>query len=294
MSQRSRKLAWRILRGAVLVYLGVIAGLFMFQESIIFPGRATQGRRDAVVPASRYGDYELLKLTTSSGVPIVAVFGAALSPDGSKLADSQTRPTILLFYGNGMCLADAMSWFRDFRKLGANVMIPDYAGYGMSGGKPSEKSFYETGEACWEHLAARTDVNASRIVPTGISIGGGVAVHLAAGKPAAAVALFSPFTSLDDMGREVAPFLPVSLILSHHFPNESRIRQVRVPIFIAHGRGDRIIPFHMSERLRAAAAAPVTFVPVETDHNDLFELAGDELLARFGEFLEKNVSRSGN
>jgi fermentation-respiration switch protein FrsA (DUF1100 family) len=266
----------------------------MLQTSLIFPGRSSQGRRDAIVPASRDGDYELIRLTTKSGVPIVAVFGTALADDGAKLTDPYTRPTILLFYGNGMCLADAMSWFRDFRKLGANVMIPDYAGYGMSGGKPSEASFYQTGDACWDYLASRQDIDDTRLVPTGVSIGGAVALHLAAQRPAAAVALFSPFTSLDDMAREVAPFLPTSLLLRHHFPNEKIIRQVRVPTFIAHGRGDRIIPFRMSERLKAAAAGPVTFMPVDTDHNDLFELAGDELLARLGEFLRKNIQHPGN
>jgi fermentation-respiration switch protein FrsA (DUF1100 family) len=253
---------------------------------MIFPGRSTQGQRHAVVPPSHSGDYELVTLSAASGTKIVAVFGKAMSRDGTVRPDASLRPTILLFYGNGMCLADAMGWLREFRLLGANVMIPDYAGYGMSGGEPSEKSLYETADACWEHLAGRSDIDQSKIIPTGVSIGGAVAIDLAARRPAYALATFSAFTSMPDMARDLFPWLPTSLLLKHRLESEAKIRQIKVPTFIAHGTNDQIIPFWMSERLRKAAGGPVTYVTVETDHNDLFELAGDELLEALGRFIE--------
>ena len=52
------------------------------------------------------------------------------------------------------------------------------------------------------------------------------------------------------MARDLFPWLPTSLLLKHRFENETKIRQIRVPTFIAHGRVDTIIPFWMSGRLR--------------------------------------------
>lgn len=264
--------------------------LYALQSWLIFPGHATQGTKLAQVPAGP--DYELLELRTSDGTRIVAVFGRALSPDGDILPDASSRPTILFFYGNGMCMADFMGEFRKFRKLGANVMVPDFAGYGMSGGKPSEQSLYATGDACWDHLMSRTDIDKSKIVVAGWSIGAGVAVELATRKPVAGLATFSAFTSMTEMARQLLPWLPTSWLLKHRFENERKIPHINVPTLIVHGRGDQLIPFFMSELLAKAAAGPVTTLWIETDHNDLFDLGSDQILSVFHDFLRDLPPRS--
>lgn len=284
-----RRRVWRVTRSALFIYIGVIVVLYALQSWLVFPGHATQGTRAAIVPPG--GDYELLDLRTSDGVTITAIFGTALSPDGDRLPDPGSRPTLIFFYGNGMSMADCMGEFRKFRKLGANVLIPDFAGYGMSGGKPSEQSFYATADACWGHLVTRPDVDPTKIVPAGWSIGAGVAVELASRKPVAGLVTFSAFTSMPDMGRQLLPWLPTSLLLKHRFENEQKLRQIDVPALIIHGRDDRIIPFRMSERLAAAAKGSVTTLWVDTDHNDLFDLGQDQILPALGQFLADIPSR---
>src|SRR5437667_361235 len=78
------------------------------------------------------------------------------------------------------------------------------------------------------------------------------AIELAAHKPVAGLMTFSAFSSMKDMARRVLPFAPTSLMLKHHFENESKIRQIRCPILIVHGTRDSIVPFAMSTRLAAA------------------------------------------
>ena len=56
-------------------------------------------------------------------------------------------------------------------------------------------------------------------------------------------------------------------------------------VLILHGRHDAIIPFNMSEALEQAAKGPATRVPIESDHNDLFEEGGEEMFGRIGDFL---------
>jgi hypothetical protein len=84
---------------------------------------------------------------------------------------------------------------------------------------------------------------------------------------------FSAFTSLGDMGRELFPWLPTSWMIRYKFESLEKIAQVNVPVFIAHGEHDRVVPHRMGPRLaQAAKQSPrVTTVWVQTDHNDIFE-----------------------
>jgi pimeloyl-ACP methyl ester carboxylesterase len=281
-----KKWAWKIGRVVVVAYLGLALVLALFQTYLIFPGAATQGRRDAVVTPIDGG--EIVTLTAKTGDKVVALFGGALAPDGTPHPDAKNRPTLLYFYGNGMCLADCTADFMQLRRRGFNMMIPDFIGYGMSGGKPSETNVYATADACFDHLAQRPDVDATKIVPFGWSLGSAAAIHLASTRQIPRLVLVSAFTSVVDMGRRLFPYLPTSLLLRHRFENEAKIRGIKVPIFIAHGTRDSIIPFDMSEKLAAAAGGEVTKYDVKDgDHNDVFDIGSTGLLDGITAFLER-------
>jgi fermentation-respiration switch protein FrsA (DUF1100 family) len=143
---------------------------------------------------------------------------------------------------------------------------------------PSENSIYSAAEAAYDYLLTRSDIDHSRIISSGQSLGTGVAVELAIRRKVAAVALFSPYTSMKEMAHIDYPWLPTSLILRHHFRTEDKISLLTCPLLIAHGTKDSIIPIEMSRRLAAAAKhAQVTTVFVPTDHVDLFDHAGTQI-----------------
>jgi fermentation-respiration switch protein FrsA (DUF1100 family) len=296
---KKRRQPWwvRVLRGLAFVYLGVCLVIAAMQTYLIFPGASTQGQRHAVVrPGS--GE-ELVQLKTTDGTPVVGLFGAALSSDGKPLAPavSRKRPTILYFYGNGMCLADCVGEMRAFRRLGANVMIPDFTGYGMSGGKPGEAGVYQTADACYAHLRSRSDIDSNRIIVGGWSLGAAAAIELASKNPVAALFTLSAFTSMGDMAQHTLPWLPTRLMLRHHFPNERKIAEVKCPVLMFHGRRDSIIPFEMSERLATAArrSAPEvkSFAIDEADHNDVFEIGHDVIFREIGDLVDRVARREG-
>ena len=69
-----------------------------------------------------------------------------------------------------MCLNDPPIEFDQFRRLGLNVLIPEYVGYGMSGGKPSETGCRETADAASPtSRAARTSTPRGSSPPAGRS-----------------------------------------------------------------------------------------------------------------------------
>jgi len=292
--KNKRPLPWRLamaaLRIAVGVYLGLCLVLATFQTQLIFPGAATQGRRDAVVRPIDGG--EIVQLKASTGDTVAALFGPAVTPEGRPLPDASRRPTLLYFYGNGMSMADCTGDWMKLRRRGFNVMVPDYIGYGMSSGRQSEAGVYATADASFDHLSHRPGADAGRIVPLGWSLGGAAAVHLASTRQVSCFVLVSAFTSMGDMARHLFPYVPTSLFLRHHFENERKLRSIHVPVFIAHGTHDRIVPFEMSRRNAAAAAGRVTTYVVEGgDHNDVCDVGGKELGDAIQRFVEDNAAR---
>ncbi len=268
-----------------LVYLGLATLLFSFQTRIIFPGHETQGQPYAQV-RPRPGT-ELVRLRTAHGEPIVALFGPALKSDAQPDPQAAHRPTFLYFYGNGMCLNHSIEQFEQFRRLGLNVLIPEYVGYGMSGGSPSERGCQETADAAHDYLVKTRGVPAGSLIVGGWSLGGAVAVDLASRRPPAGLFMFSSFTSGVDMAHRIVPFLPASVLLRHRFDNIRKIRKITCPILIGHGRGDQIVPFEMGKRLAAAARAPVNTLWIDdADHNDFYDVAGREVDRAIGRFIE--------
>ena len=184
--------------------------------------------------------------------------------------ENANAPAVLYFHGARWDLRASASRIERWRRLGFSVLAVDYRGFGKSTEiAPSEQSAAEDAEAAWRELVALTPDHRHLIV--GHPLGGAIAVELAAKHPeAAGLVLESTFTSVADMVNE-SPwgFLPVTLILTQKFDALSRIRDVKMPVVIAHGTNDRTVPFRMGERLFAAAPSPKRFIKVEggTHHN---------------------------
>jgi fermentation-respiration switch protein FrsA (DUF1100 family) len=178
-------------------------------------------------------------------------------------------------------MADTDPEFDRFRRLGLNVIIPDYVGYGMSEGRPSEKGCQATAEAVYNHLVSTRGFEPERIISSGWSLGGAVAIDLASRRKVAGLVVFSTFTSGVDMARRLLPFAPVSLLLRHRFDSEHKIAKIQCPTLIGHGREDRVVPFWMGEKLAKVAAGPVTTVWIDGGDHDVFGRRMDDAIARF-------------
>jgi pimeloyl-ACP methyl ester carboxylesterase len=287
--RRVLRLAWRVSRAVLIAYVLVLILFGAFQTKMIFPGAATQGRREAVVNPPP--ETELLELKAADGTKIAALFGKSLAISRPDLG--QKTPTVIWFYGNAMCLNDAIGEFQQFRKLGANVLAVEYAGYGMSGGSAGEEGCYMAAEAGYQHLLSRTDIDSTKILAGGWSLGGGAAIHLAwkhrgEGK-ICGVMTFSAFSSLGDVARFHYPGVPVGMLLRHKFESEKKIAEVGVPVLLGHGVHDEISPFWMMEKLATAAergGVEVTRVKLESAaHNDFFVADEAAIDVAVGEFL---------
>ena len=161
----------------------------------------------------------------------------------------------------------------------------DYRGYGRSEGVPSEAGVLADARAARAWLARRTGVAENQIVLMGRSLGGGVAVDLAAADGARGLILESTFTSLPEAGHAVMPLLPVRTLMSMQFNSLAKIRDYHGPLLQSHGTGDRLIPYAMGRKLFNAANEPKRFVAIpRADHNDP---QSEEYYVALSEFFAK-------
>lgn len=282
----------RIVVGIGSLYLGFVTLLFSFQEQIIFPGHNRQGKPDTIVADPPPG----LKIVVISrpGEPrLVALHAVALDKHRRAFADPASRPWILYFYGNAMCLNDTIDREVEmFREMGANVVVPDYPGFGMSDGRPGEKGCYLAAARCYEYITDYQKKNRKAneprgaIVVAGWSLGGAVAIDLASKVKVDGVIALSTFTSLVEMSRRNFPLIPARLLLKLRFDSLSKIKTIGAPILLVHGESDPFIPAAMSAKLERAALGKVERITIPgAGHNDVFEIGGGKLENGIHNFL---------
>ncbi len=290
--KKRRPLWLRLFRIAALVYLGIFLIGMGFQTALVFPGKHLQGTAEAMAKAYPQMGINLIALRTAEGQRLGAVWMDALSPRGQSSAPAD-RYAVLWFYGNGSCAnyeLDRSSWMR---KLGCDVLVTDYVGYGMSEGKPTEAGCYATADAAYAYATEVRHVRPERLIVVGQSLGGGVAIDLASRKPVAGLITISAFTTIRDMGRHYFPWLPTSLLVRSRFDNLTKIAQVNVPTLIIHGDADQVVPCSMAPRLAGVCKRLYRRLEIPGGgHNDLWEKGATEIVEATTHFLAALRMRS--
>lgn len=249
------------------------------QRRMIFPGCKTQGRPSARIDPP--ADAEMVSLRSTDGTPLRAIHGPATT------CDPATAPHLLFFYGNEMSLRTSLAVFDALRRCGANVTIPEFIGYGMSGGVASESNCYATADVAVDWLKREKRVDPKKLIVSGASLGGAVAIDLAARAPVAGVITIVTFTSIADVASHHWPGWPVEKFLKHPFRSEEKIRRVTCPLLIIHSCDDAMIPHRHADRLAAAAGGPATRVDVGGEHDciELMKSSGEAMTQSIRDFL---------
>ena len=94
------------------------------------------------------------------------------------------------------------------------------------------------------------------VILYGESLGTAVAVEVAQNKNFAGVILESPFTSMIDAAKNKYPFLPIKFLLKDKYESVSKIKNIKTPILIMHGKKDDLVPFAMGKKMYETANEP--------------------------------------
>jgi fermentation-respiration switch protein FrsA (DUF1100 family) len=240
--------------------------------------------RDLPPPESASGSIQDVWLRTSDKVMICAWHLRTRKP---------RIGTMLFFHGNAGNILDRVPHAEGFAQHGLDVLLVEYRGYGKSRGLPSEPGLYRDGDAAYEYLTATQNIEPSKLLCFGESLGAAVALDLATRRAVAGVVVESGFTSIRELARTIYPFLPgfVFGLMSHRYDNLEKISRLRAPVLFVHGEHDEIVPLAMAQRLFEAAPGPrEQYVIAGSGHNDLVAFGGTGYFERIAAFARGTLT----
>lgn len=241
----------------VVGYAGVVAAMYGLQTELVFATRDT----------GALSKPDTLAIPGGERIEIMTADGERLA--GWYLAPRAGEPVFLFLHGKGGGLERKTRRWQRIRDRGAGVLAFSYRGYPGSTGQPSEAGLKRDARAAYDWLLAKGH-RSTDIVIHGLSLGSGVAVALAGDVPARALILEAPFTAVVDVAAERYPWLPVHRLMRDQFLSREIIGRVRMPILIAHGTRDSVVPYAQGERLFALANEPKVLARMEgSDHATL-------------------------
>lgn len=263
----------------VLVFcLALVALIWRQQERIVFQPPLPPSL--AAPPWARRVSYQ-----ASDGQPLFGylVDGASTR---SPRAGAVAAPLLLTFHGNADLAVWRVEWAREVaRRTGARVLVAEYRGYGGLTGTPNYAGSQLDARAAHDFLRDSLDASAAGLTIHGHSLGSAIATELTEelarrGEPPRALVLESPFTSAQAMARIVLA-RPIGWLWNGiarvHYDSERIVASYDVPVWVAHGGRDMIVPARMGKELYAAARrkGELLLVP-EAGHNDVEAVAREE------------------
>jgi pimeloyl-ACP methyl ester carboxylesterase len=262
-----------VVGGLVLLYFGLLAMLWKFQEQIVFQPPAN------AVPSSESAHQVHYR-----------------APDGVELfayvvGECTTGTTVLLaFHGNADLSRWLVPWAREAaRATDACVVLPEFRGYDGLTGPPTYAASALDARAALEFVRTTMGARPSDIVYFGHSLGTAIATELAAFEAPRSLVLQSPFSSARAMGaRMIVPGVAAfwRFISRVHFDTADRVRRLSSPVWVAHGDRDLIIPVRMGREVFDSAAQKGELLIVNgAGHNDVPDVGG----ARYWNWLRQAV-----
>ena len=208
--------------------------------------------------------------TTPAQLGVRAEDVRMVTADGSRLhgwflpAVGNAKGTVLHLHGNAANVSNHLPLVSWLPARGYNVLMVDYRGFGRSEGKPSLDGVVDDAAAALAYLRTRPDVDATRLIMFGQSIGGATALRLLA-RDARGVRLGvidSAFASYRGIARDATaggPLAPITALTVGVLPGPDKdpitaLKSIRVPLIFVHGARDTIIPAVNSDKLHAAAS----------------------------------------
>ncbi|KAI6032729.1 Alpha/Beta hydrolase protein [Pisolithus orientalis] len=242
--------------------------LYYGQNYLIYPSAFPPESRTEVPSPDMYGlHYEGVELKTEDGVLLrcylltqrkeVGHPYALQIPVNDEMSNDEftaTRPTVLMFHGNGGNLGHRIPLAHVFyTTMRCNVFMLSYRGYGRSEGKPSESGLCIDAQTVLDYILAHANLRGTPIILYGQSLGGAVAIHLASRNPSKirALILENTFTSLPRVIPHATPILsPFTFLCHQKWDSASKLPLIprETPILMLSGERDEVVPpQHMKE-----------------------------------------------
>lgn len=256
-----------------ITYLLVLALLCWFEERLIFPAPSI----DESLWDQPSLEREEITFQTSDGLALHGWYFDHPQPQGH----------LLYCHGNGDSVPFLGRYAAELRdQLSLTVLVFDYRGYGKSEGSPNEAGLYLDAQAAHQWLVQRTGANSNELFLMGRSLGGAVAVRLAAQQGARGLILQNTFNSMAEVAAHQFRWFPVRRLMRNRFEAVHSIGRYAGPALVSHAAADEVVPVELGRQLFDAIPGPKEFILCEGRNHNSPEPASYN--AKLVQFVQQN------
>jgi len=230
-----------ILLSILLIYLFILISVYLFQRNLLYDPNENNYSDDELLVS-----IEEVKIRTKDNIELKSWYHEK---------NFHVNKTIIFFHGNAGSLENRIHKINHFKNININFLLVSWRGFSGNKGKPTENGLYEDARSAVRWLNSK-GVPEDKIILYGESLGTGVVVEIAQHKSFAGIILESPFTSMIDAAKNKYPFLPVGLLLKDRYESNKKIKKIKSPILIMHGKVDNIVSFDMGKKMYELANKP--------------------------------------
>lgn len=172
-----------------------------------------------------------------------------------------SKGVLLYFHGNKGSNARCQRQAETMMGLGYDIFMPDYRGYGKSGGSIySQDQLLNDAQKVYDYV--KSQYPEDKIVLVGYSLGTGIASYIASKNNPQQVFLNSPYISFTDLKDRRIPFIP-DFLVKYPLDNFQFLQSVDEKVTIFHGTQDELIPYDSSQKLHGIDASRISLIPLE-------------------------------
>jgi hypothetical protein len=255
----------------------IFAGLLLFMSGCVSKVIYQPGRVIRHTPADAKLAYEDVGIETQDHVRLSGWWVPAANPRG----------TVLFCHGNGGNIAGCLDSLLIGNRLGLNMLIFDYRGYGHSDGSPSEQGTYLDADAAWNYLVMERKIAPEKIIIWGRSLGGAIAARTAAEHPSGIVIVESTFLSLKDLVKDRFGRVPSWILAGYTYDTRHYLSRVKAPVLVIHSSDDEMIPFRHGKTLYDSIKGPKAFLEIKGSHNRGFIDSMPTYEASINDFVDR-------
>ena len=219
-------------------------------------------RDEPSTPAAWGLNFEHIDFKSGDGTPLHGWF----IPAKGKTAKS-AKGTIVFSHGNAGSIGHHLGFCVWLAEASYNVILYDYRGFGKSGGTVDRRGMIDDVKAAFAYALKRPDIDTTRLVSYGHSLGGAQSVTALGESPVKglrAVVIDGAFASYQAMARIIGGQLGASLVTDELSPRDFVEKLTPVPLLVVHGTRDEVVPVSQGRQLYETAREPKTFFEVKT------------------------------
>ena len=245
---------------AWLTVLFWIVGVYMFLVAVFYFGQDYFFFRPEILPRNfeyRYPfPFEEVDFEMEDGGQI----------NGIHFRVPNAKGVVYYLKGNSKSVKGWGKFARDFVSKGYDFFMVDYRGFGKSLGKRTEATLYNDAQVIYKYL--KDQYGEENIIIYGRSMGSGIAARIASWNHPQMLILDSPYYSFLHQVKRYGFWLPLSWLLKYKIRTDQFMRKIQSPVYILHGRKDRLIPYKQSEQLAKENPEKIYLIPIDEGHHN--------------------------